>query len=100
MAIGDEPAEQVLAAPADLGDLTEGVVIPLPPELHASPLPPLTSIHASAYRYLFVPDEVALVSRAARAPAGRDRQERGRWHDRHRSRASAWRSAAPGGRPA
>lgn len=66
MGTGDDPAEQLLSAPGDLADLIEGAVIPPPPELYASPLPPLTPIHAKAYRYLFVPDEVAVISRAAR----------------------------------
>jgi subtilisin family serine protease len=56
----------VLEAPGDLGNLTEGVTLSRPPELFESALPPLAPIHASAYRYLFVPDEVALVLRAAR----------------------------------
>jgi hypothetical protein len=62
----EEPLQQVLEAPGDLGNLTEGVAISRPPELFESALPPLAPIHASAYRYLFGPDEVALVLRAAR----------------------------------
>jgi subtilisin family serine protease len=42
------------------------VAISRPPELFESALPPLAPIHPSAYRYLFVPDELAVVLRAAR----------------------------------
>lgn len=63
---GDEPAEALLAPPAELQHAVEGVVIARPPELFASPLPPLAPIDPAAYRYLMVPDEVAVVLRAAR----------------------------------
>lgn len=63
---GEEPTEALLAPPADLQDAVEGVVLARPPELFASPLPPLAPIATDAYRYLFVPDEVAVVLRAAR----------------------------------
>jgi subtilisin family serine protease len=67
MAMGDDPAEQVLGAPGELADLIEGVTIPRPPEYFAAaPIPPLAAIQPNAYRYLFVPDEVAVISRAAR----------------------------------
>jgi subtilase family serine protease len=63
-----ESAQQVLQAPAELSNLIEGVTIPTPPTFFASPspLPPLAQPHPQAYRYLFVPNEVALMSRAAR----------------------------------
>lgn len=63
----EEPLQQVLEAPGDLSNLTEGVAISRPPELFESALPPLAPIHPSAYRYLFVPDEVAVILRASRA---------------------------------
>lgn len=66
MGTGDDPAEQVLKAPGDLGNLIEGMVIARPPTYFASPLPPLAEIHEKAYRYLLVPDEVSVVLRAAR----------------------------------
>lgn len=62
----EEPMQQVLQAPGDLSNLTEGVAISRPPELFESALPPLAPIDPSAYRYLFVPDEVAVILRAAR----------------------------------
>lgn len=62
------PTDQaLLQAPGDLADLIEGVALTLPPTFFApSPLPPLAPIAAGAYRYLFVPDEVALLLRATR----------------------------------
>ena len=62
----EEPLQQVFEAPGDLSNLTEGVAISRPPELFESALPPLAPIDPSAYRYLFVPDEVAVILRAAR----------------------------------
>ena len=62
----EEPLQQVLEAPGDLSNLIEGLAITSPPELFESALPPLAPIHPSAYRYLFVPDEVAVMLRAAR----------------------------------
>src|SRR5215213_720564 len=62
----EEPLQQVFEAPGDLSNLTEGVAISSPPELFESALPPLAPIDPSAYRYLFVPDEVAVILRAAR----------------------------------
>ncbi len=66
LATGEEPAEALLAPPEPLRPLIEGAVIARPPELFASPLPPLAQPHPSAYRYLMLPDEVAVVLRAAR----------------------------------
>ncbi|QQO56223.1 MAG: S8 family serine peptidase [Thiohalocapsa sp. PB-PSB1] len=64
---GDEPKDQVMNAPSELGDLIEGAVIARPPTYFApSPLPPIAPIHGDAYRYLFVPDEVAVILRASR----------------------------------
>jgi subtilisin family serine protease len=62
----EEPLQRVLEAPGDLSNLTEGAAIARPAELYESALPPLAAIHPSAYRYLFVPDEVAVILRATR----------------------------------
>ncbi len=63
----EKPEQELLQAPGDLAQLIEGVALSLPPEfVAASPLPPIADIHASAYRYLFVPDEVAVILRATR----------------------------------
>lgn len=61
-----EPAEQLLRAPGELSNLIEGVAIAQPPELFESSLPPIAEADPAAYRYLFVPDEVAVILRAAR----------------------------------
>lgn len=65
-AVPGEPAEQLLQPPGELSDLIEGVAIARPPELFESPLPPIAPPDPAAYRYLSVPDEVALVLRATR----------------------------------
>jgi len=63
-ATGDQA---VLQAPGDLADLIEGVALAKPPIFFApSALPPLAAIASGAYRYLFVPDEVAVLLRATR----------------------------------
>lgn len=62
----DEPDREVFQAPGDLADLVEGVAIARPPEVYESPLPPLAPPDPAAYRYLFLPDELAVVVRAAR----------------------------------
>jgi len=62
-----EPEEELLAPPGELSRLIEGVALSQPPiYVTASPLPPIAPIHPSAYRYLFVPDEVGVILRAAR----------------------------------
>jgi subtilisin family serine protease len=59
--------QTVLQAPGDLANLIEGVALAQPPTFFAtSPLPPLAPVAAGAYRYLFAPDEVALLLRATR----------------------------------
>ncbi|WP_420208949.1 S8 family serine peptidase [Candidatus Electronema sp. JC] len=66
-AAADENGTEVMNAPGELAQLIEGVVIARPPiYFSASPLPPIAQIHSSAYRYLFVPDEVAVILKAAR----------------------------------
>jgi serine protease AprX len=56
-----------LKVPDSLSSLIEGVAVAYPPELHAeSPLPPLVPPITGAYRYLFVPDDVALIINADR----------------------------------
>ena len=62
----EDPWQQILQAPEALRNLTEGVAIARPPELFESALPPIAPIHPSAYRYLFVPDELAVMLRASR----------------------------------
>lgn len=66
LAASDEDAARLLQPPEALSKLIEGVAIASPPELYASPLPPLAQPDPAAYRYLFVPDELAVVTRAAR----------------------------------
>lgn len=58
----------LVSLPESLSGLIEGMAITQPPEFFAdpSPLPPIAEINAPAYRYLQVPDEVALVLRATR----------------------------------
>lgn len=61
------PADaQVLQAPGELSNLIEGVAISIPPTFLESAIPPLAPVDPAAYRYLFVPDEVALLLRATR----------------------------------
>lgn len=63
-----EPAEQLLQPSEDLSNLIEGVALAVPPVYFGepSPLPPIALPEPNTYRYLFVPDEVALLLRAAR----------------------------------
>ncbi|MET1255708.1 S8 family serine peptidase [Aliikangiella maris] len=60
--------DNLIAIPDSLSGLIEGIAITQPPEYFASPspLPPLAPIDNNAYRYLHVPDEIALVLRATR----------------------------------
>lgn len=62
----EEPEEELFHPPGDLDDLIEGVAIARPPEIYQSPIPPLAPPDPAAYRYLFLPDELALVVRATR----------------------------------
>ena len=56
-----------LQTPERLSGLIEGAAIAVPPEYcAASPIPPLARPVAGAYRYLFAPDDVALITNAAR----------------------------------
>ena len=67
MATSDAPEEALMSAPVEFANLIEGAVIARPPTYFAeSPLPPVAPIHADAYRYLNVPDDVAVMLRAAR----------------------------------
>lgn len=62
----DQP-EVVLDAPGELSNLIEGATIARPPEYYGvSALPPIAPVHPDAYRYLSVPDDVAVLLRAAR----------------------------------
>lgn len=60
----DAPSKRLLQAPAPLANLIEGVALAEPPIFFESPLPPIVLPNPAAYRYLFVPDEVALVLKA------------------------------------
>lgn len=63
----ERPEEELLEPPAELSQLIEGVALSQPPIfLAASPIPPLAAIDPAAYRYLFVPDEIGVILRAAR----------------------------------
>jgi subtilase family serine protease len=56
------PDNQLLKPPENLAHLIEGVAIAHPPTYYAeSPLPPLVPPAVGAYRYLLVPDDVAVV---------------------------------------
>jgi subtilisin family serine protease len=58
---------EALKVPDSLSSFIEGVAVAHPPELHAeSPLPPLVPPIPGAYRYLFVPDDVAMIINADR----------------------------------
>jgi subtilisin family serine protease len=58
----------LLQAPGEhLAPLIEGIAIARPPELFEAALPPVAPVDPAAYRYLHVPDDVAVVIRAARA---------------------------------
>ena len=62
---GDD--EEVLHATGDLGNLIEGLAVARPPILFApGAIPPLAPVASGAYRYMFVPDDVAVVMRSAR----------------------------------
>lgn len=61
-----EEPERLLEPPQVLASISEGVALAQPPELFESALPPIAPIHPSAYRYFFVPDEIAVALRAAR----------------------------------
>jgi serine protease AprX len=58
------PAKQLLQPPAPLTNLIEGVALAEPPIFFESPVPPLVLPDPAAYRYLLVPDDVALVLKA------------------------------------
>ena len=65
-AASTEEAERLMQPPQTLARTTEGFAIASPPEYFASPLPPIAPIDPAAYRYLSVPDDVAVILRAAR----------------------------------
>ena len=63
-AAGDKP---VMSPPGDLANLIEGIAMARPPTYFAaSPIPPLAPIANNAYRYLFAPDDIAVMLRATR----------------------------------
>ncbi len=61
-----EGEPEVLSAPERLSPLIEGVAFAQPPEYFVSALPPLAPVASGAYRYLDVPDEVAMILNAER----------------------------------
>ena len=61
-----EEAKQLREPPQALKHISEGVAIAQPPELFESALAPIASIDPNAYRYFYVPDDVAVMLRAAR----------------------------------
>lgn len=65
-AASTEDAERLLQPPQALARMTEGLAIASPPEYFVSPLPPIAPIDPAAYRYFFVPDDIAVMLRAAR----------------------------------
>jgi len=64
-AASTEDAAKLMQPPQALAGIAEGIAIAQPPQLFESPLPPLAST-TGFYRYLTVPEEVAVVIRAAR----------------------------------
>lgn len=65
-AASTEDAQRLRQPPQALASFTEGIAIAQPPELYESALPPIAPIDPSAYRYFFVPDEIAVMLRASR----------------------------------
>lgn len=65
-AASTEDAERLRQPPQALASFAEGIAIARPPELYESALPPIAPIDPSAYRYFFVPDDIAVMLRASR----------------------------------
>lgn len=61
-----EEAKRLLEPPQALKPMAEGVAIAQPPELFESALPPIAPIDPNAYRYFFVPDDIAVMLRSSR----------------------------------
>ena len=61
-----EEAKRLLEPPQALKPMAEGVAIAQPPELFESALPPVAPIDPNAYRYFFVPDDIAVMLRSSR----------------------------------
>jgi subtilisin family serine protease len=67
MGTSEDPEEALMAPPDQFSDLIEGAVIARPPQYFAvSGIPPIAPVDPAAYDYLFLPDGVAVVLRAAR----------------------------------
>lgn len=65
---GEAPTtDALLSSDDDLNQFIDGVALSIPPIYFEDSLPPLAPVDPAAYRYLFVPDEVAVVLRAAHA---------------------------------
>jgi len=65
-AASTEDAERLHQLPQALSSVAEGIAIAQPPEIYESALPPIAPIDPSAYRYFFVPDDIAVMLRASR----------------------------------
>lgn len=64
--ISRRPETTVLEAPDELSETIEGVTLAIPPTYFQSPLAPLFAPDPAAYRPIRVPDELAVLLRAAR----------------------------------
>ncbi|MGI9576621.1 MAG: S8 family serine peptidase, partial [Microthrixaceae bacterium] len=64
--VSGEPDAALLQAPGELSDLIEGVALSMPPKFFESPLAPIFDHDPGAYRPIRVPDELAVLLRAAR----------------------------------
>ena len=60
----EDDAETLNFADPSFSSLIEGVALSIPPTYFSTAIPPHSPIHASAYRYLTVPDEVSMILRA------------------------------------
>jgi hypothetical protein len=65
-AVSGEPETALLEAPGELRDLIEGVALSMPPTFFESPLAPIFDPDPGVYRPIRVPDELAVLLRAAR----------------------------------
>ena len=61
-----EETKKLREPPKALKPMIEGVAIAHPPDLFASPLPPIAPIDPDAYRYFFAPDDIAVMLRSSR----------------------------------
>lgn len=64
--ISGEPETALIEAPSDLQDVVEGAALSMPPTFFESAISPLFEPDPAAYRYLRLPDELAVLLRASR----------------------------------